>query len=517
MRVLDRRAVEQLGIPGATLMENAGRGAAIEIRAVLRRRGRPVRGLGVVVVCGKGNNGGDGFVVARILAGWGARVRVFLAGRAEDVQGDAALKLAQLGRSRIRPVDITDPSGMAQLKHALAASCGLVVDALLGTGVSGPAHGLIADAIDRINECGVPVVALDLPSGLSSDTGDAPGTVVRAMLTTTFAGLKRGLLLPPGRDLAGEVLVVPIGVPADETLRGAGVFVIEAADMLRELPLRRRDAHKGDLGRLLIVAGSVGKTGAAALAGRAAMRTGAGLVTIAAPRSQQPIVAALVTEPMTEPLAETAAQTIALGAKDHLIALAAARDAVALGPGLGLDGETQTLVRDLARDLPVPMVIDADALTALAGHLDLLTQARGPRCLTPHPGEMARMLGVSVASVQADRIETARRFATTYNAHVVLKGHTSVISAPGGPTFLNPTGNPGMASGGTGDVLTGMVGAFLARGRAPLAALCCATYLHGLAGDLAAQAKGEEGLIASDLVEAIPEAIRQVQRGVAEG
>ncbi|PYM05924.1 MAG: bifunctional ADP-dependent NAD(P)H-hydrate dehydratase/NAD(P)H-hydrate epimerase [Candidatus Rokuibacteriota bacterium] len=516
MRALDRRAVEHLGIPGATLMENAGRGAAAEIRAFLRRRGQPVRGLGVVVVCGKGNNGGDGFVVARILAGWGARARVFLAGRAEDVRGDAALKLAQLGRARIRPVDITDPGGMAQLKHALA-SCGLVVDALLGTGVSGPAHGPIADAIDRINECGVPVVALDLPSGLSSDTGDASGTVVRAALTTTFAGLKRGLLLPPGRDLAGEVVVVPIGVPAAETLRGAGVFMLDAADILRELPARRRDAHKGDFGRLLIVAGSVGKTGAAALAGRAAMRTGAGLVTIATPRSQQPILAALVTEPMTEPLAETAVQTIALGAKDHLLALAAARDAVALGPGLGLDGETQTLVRDLVRDLPAPMVIDADALTALAGHLDRLTHARGPRCLTPHPGEMARMLGVSVASVQADRIETARRSATTYNAHIVLKGHTSVISAPGGPTFLNPTGNPGMASGGTGDVLTGMVGAFLARGRAPLAALCCATYLHGLAGDLVAQAKGEEGLIAGDLIEAIPEAIRQIQRSVADG
>ncbi len=512
MRALDRRAIEELGVPGPTLMENAGRGAAAAIRAFLAGRGRPVRGLAVVVVCGKGNNGGDGFVVARVLAGWGARVRVFLLARAEDVKGDAAAKLAALRRARLRPVEVTEPAQLAGLAAALRPAA-LVVDALLGTGVSGPATGLVAEAIACVNASGVPVAALDLPSGLSADSGAGPGPVVRAALTTTFAGLKRGLLLAPGRGLAGEVRVVPIGIPADEAERAASVFLLEAADVAREIPPREPAAHKGDFGHLLVIAGSAGKTGAAALAGRAAMRAGAGLVTVASPRSQQPIVASGPREPMPEPLPETPAQTLALAGKERLTALAGARDAVALGPGLGLDPETQTLARELVRDLPVPMVVDADALTALTGHLEVLGDAAGPRCLTPHPGEMARMLGVPVATVQADRIETARRFAARHRVHVVLKGDRSVIAAPDGRVLVNPTGNPGMASGGTGDVLTGMVGAYLARGLAPMSALVCATYLHGLAGDVAARETGEEGLIAGDVIEAIPRAILEAQRG----
>ncbi len=517
MRALDGRATEQLGISGSALMEAAGRGAADEIRAFLRRRGQEVRGRPVVVVCGRGQNGGDGFVVARVLTGWGAHVRVFLVGREQDVRGDAAAKLAALAQAGIRPAEISEPGGLGQLREALAVPGGLAVDALLGTGVAGPASGLIAAAIALVNESGVLAVALDLPSGLSADTGVAPGPVVRAALTTTFGGLKRGLVLSPGRELAGETRVVSIGVPAEETQRAAGVFLVEADDVRKEFPTRRRDAHKGDFGHLLVVAGSIGKTGAAALSGRAAMRTGAGLVTIAVPRSQQPVVAALAAESMTEALPETATQSVALAARERLLALGATRDAVALGPGIGLDPDTQALARELVRDLRAPMVIDADALTALAGHLDLLASAPAPRCLTPHPGEMAGLLGVSVAAVQADRIETARRFAMAQRVYLVLKGDASVISSPGGRTLLNPTGNAGMASGGTGDVLTGMVGALLARGRDPLAALYAAVYLHGLAGDLAARVKGEEGLIAGDLVEAIPEAIRQVQQGGGAG
>jgi ADP-dependent NAD(P)H-hydrate dehydratase / NAD(P)H-hydrate epimerase len=511
MRALDRRAITELGITGAVLMENAGRGAADEIVAHATQQGVAIRGLPVTVVCGTGNNGGDGFVVARVLVRRGAGVEVFLVGRAEAVKGDAAEKLEALRAARVRLDEVVDATDLPRLERRLERSR-LAVDALLGTGLHGPATGLIAQAIECLNASGVPVVALDLPSGLSADTGTAAGPVVRAALTATFAGLKRGLLQEPGRMLAGDVRVVPIGIPPEEVMRGMTLFLIEPADVRRELPPRPRTAHKGDFGHLLVVAGSVGKTGAAALTARAAMRAGAGLVTVSVPRSQQPVVAALVTESMTEPLEETSAQTVALKARDRIIELAQARDAVALGPGLGLDSEARALVRELVRDLPRPMVVDADALTALAGSLDLLKEARGPRCLTPHPGEMARMLGVSVADVQADRIETTRRFAAAYDTHVVLKGAASVVAAPGGPALVNATGNPGMASGGTGDVLTGMVGAFLARGLAPVPALSCATYLHGLAGDLAADEKGEEGLIAGDVVEAIPAAIRQVQQ-----
>lgn len=511
MRALDQRAISALGLTGAALMENAGRGATDAIVAFLAQHHRRLRGLRAVVVSGKGNNGGDGFVVARLLARRGARVQVFLVGFPAAVRGDAARTLAALGRSRIRPIEITNQSGIARLRAALAKA-DLAVDALLGTGTAGPPSGLVAEAIAGCAEAQTPVVALDLPSGLATDTGEAPGPVVRAGLTATFAGLKRGLLHGRGPDVAGEVRVVPIGVPPEEVARAAGAFMLEADDVRHELPPRPRDAHKGTYGHVLIVAGSVGKTGAAALAGRAALRMGVGLVTIASPRSQQPVVAGLAAELMTEPLAETDAQTLALAARDRVLELAESCDAVALGPGLGLHPETQGLVRALVRSVPKPMVVDADALTALVGHLDLLAAAPAPRCLTPHPGEMARLLGQSIAHVQTDRIETARRFAERWQAFLVLKGHLSVVASPGERPLLNPTGNPGMASGGTGDVLTGMVGTFLARGVPPLRALACAAYLHGLAGDLAVEGKGPEGLIAGDVIEAIPTATLRIQR-----
>jgi NAD(P)H-hydrate epimerase len=306
-------------------------------------------------------------------------------------------------------------------------------------------------------------------------------------------------------DYAGRVRVVPIGIPPEEVERDVTTWLLERPDVARHFPPRRREAHKGDFGRLLIVAGSIGKTGAAALSARAATRSGAGLVTVATPASQQPIVASLVLEPMTEPLPETPARPIGREALERLYALALERDAVALGPGLGLDAETTEVARAMARDLTRPMAIDADALTALAGHPGLLRAAPAPRCLTPHPGEMARLMGVATADVQQDRIGAARDFATRELVHLVLKGATSVIASPDGRIVLNPTGNPGMASGGTGDVLTGMLGAFLARGLPPDAALESAVYLHGLAGDIAAARVGQEALVASDLIAALPD------------
>ncbi|MBI4587288.1 MAG: NAD(P)H-hydrate dehydratase [Candidatus Rokubacteria bacterium] len=508
MRRLDRRAATELGIPGATLMENAGAGASREIRTAFG----PLRGRKVVILCGKGNNGGDGFVVARHLLRGGANVRVFLFGGARDVRGDAAVKLREFRRSRAARMTEVRADGLAEVERALSNG-DFVVDALLGTGLTGPAEGLIAGAIRAINASGRPVVALDLPSGLSSDTGAHLGPTVAATLTTTFAGLKRGLLLFPGAAHAGTVRVVPIGIPPADVARGISVFLLEPSDIRPLFPPRPPDAHKGSFGHLLVVAGSVGKTGAAAMAGRAGLRSGAGLVTIACPVSQQPIVAALGMEPMTEPLAETPAQSLALKAKDRLLELAARVDAVALGPGISLDPETQSLARELVTEVERPMVVDADGLSALAGHLDLLEHTRAARCLTPHPGEMARMLGLTVTEVQVNRIETVRAFCQRYGAFVALKGARTVIGGPGGMVFLNPTGNPGMASGGSGDVLTGMAGAFLSRGMDPLQVLQAAVYLHGMAGDLARDEKGEEGLVAGDILEAVPAAIAKVQAG----
>ncbi len=502
MRALDARAIRELGIPGTRLMEAAGAGAA---RVAARELGAG-RGRRVVVLCGKGNNGGDGFVVARHLRARGVRVRTLLVGARADVQGDAAWALRRLGAARVEELT---PERLAELPAALAGA-DLVVDALLGTGIAGPARETTAAVIEAINAGGRPVLALDVPSGALSDTGALPGPAVAAHATATFAGYKRSLLQHPAAARAGRVTVIPIGIPAQEVGRGIDTFLLEADDIRPHFRARAGDAHKGSFGHVLVVAGSLGKTGAAALAGLAALRSGAGLSTIAVPASQQPVVAGLAMEPMTEALAETAGGALARGARPRILELAERVDAVALGPGLSLDPETQALVRELVVEVARPMVLDADALTALAGHLDLLARAAAPRILTPHPGEMARMIGVTVPAVQADRIEAVRAFATRHRAVIVLKGAGSCIGAPDGRAFVNPTGNPGMATGGSGDVLTGITGAFLARGMAALDALLSAVYLHGRAGDIARDRRGEEGMIAGDLLESVPAALREM-------
>ena len=508
MRALDARAIGTLGISGPRLMENAGRGAA----ALIAREQAPIRGKRVLVLCGKGNNGGDGFVVARHLKAKGAKVRVLLLGSRVEVKGDAA---HALGHWRGRVEEIRTEADAATVATALDGT-DLAVDALLGTGLAAPARGLAAHVIGRLNEsaarAGCVVVSLDLPSGLHSDGGGLPGPAVRAALTATFAGYKRSLLLYPAAEHAGRVVVVPIGIPEEEVGRGITTFLLDETSVSGFFPKRKPDAHKGTYGHLLVVAGSIGKSGAAALAGRAALRSGVGLCTVATAGSQQPIVAGFSMEIMTEPLPETAAQAISFKAKDRVLELASQRDAVALGPGLSLDPESQALARALIAELDRPMVVDADALSALAGHLDLLDGAPAPRVLTPHPGEMARMLGTSVAEIQAHRIESVREFCARHHVHLVLKGARSVLGGPDGRVFINHTGNPGMATGGSGDVLTGMIGAFLARRFDPLAALQAGCVLHGLAGDLAAADRGEEGLIASDIIEAIPGALNPAVR-----
>jgi len=508
MRRLDARAVRELGIPGATLMENAGRGAAEAILAALAGLGLPRRGTRVAIVCGKGGNGGDGFVAARWLQRARLRPGVILLQPPHEITGDAAMKYREMRRAGIEAVEIAEE---AALEPALRTA-DLVVDAILGTGARGAPAGLLARAIERINASGKPVVALDIPSGLPADGGAPEGAAIRARLTTTFAALKRSLVMGPGVDLAGRVELVPIGVAPAEVARGATTFLLERSDIARHVPARPREAHKGTFGHLLVVAGSVGKTGAAALAARAALRAGAGLVTVATSASAQPVVASLSAEIMTLPLAETGAGALSLKAWDALAEAGDERDAVALGPGLGLDDETQQLALRLVREVRRPMAVDADALTALAAHLDRLRAAPAPRCLTPHPGEMARLLGATVGEVQRDRVATARQFATAYHVHVVVKGATSVIGAPDGRVFLNPTGNPGLATAGTGDVLTGVLGAFLARGVEPGDALQTAVWLHGSAGDIAAGRVGQESLIAGDVVAALPDAFRHLTR-----
>jgi NAD(P)H-hydrate epimerase len=507
MRQADRRATERYGVPSLLLMENAGRGAADALERVLG----PADGRRIAVVCGKGNNGGDGFVVARHLLGRGARVSAWLVGRAGEVQGDARTNLDALQRAGERVVEAADPAGQGfQRLRADLADADVVVDALLGTGVRGPATGAIAAAIEAVNAAGRPVCALDLPSGLPSD-GEAPaGPVVRAEVTVTFGLPKLGLLLPSGAAYAGRVEIADLGVPREWLGEGVPTALLEASDVRALLPSRPVDAHKGTYGHLLVVAGSVGRTGAAVLSCLGALRAGTGLVTCATPGSQQPVVAAGLSEAMTEPLPETAARTLSAKAVERIVELLSRMDAVALGPGVGLDPETQAAVQALVRSVERPMVVDADALTALAGRPDVCRDAPAPRLLTPHPGEAARLLGCRIAEVQADRIASARRLAAETGAVVALKGARTLVASPDGRVTLNPTGNPGMATGGTGDVLTGLAGGLLAQGVAPAGALSAAVYLHGLAGDLAAETRGEAGLVAGDVADAIPAAIRRI-------
>jgi len=515
MRQADRRASEAFGVPSLVLMENAGRGVADAIE----RRFGPVRGRRVAIVCGKGNNGGDGFVVARHLAARGAAVDVWLIGGTGEVRGEAATNLAVLVKSALPLTVVSGASGSPGLE-GLGEALGraeLVVDALLGTGVTGAASGLVAGAIAAINEAGRqagrPVCALDLPSGLSADQGGLLGPAVRATLTVTLGLPKRGLYLHPGADHVGRVELADLGVPRAWLEVGIPVALLEAEDVRAVLPARPADAHKGSYGHLLVVAGSLGKTGAAVLACRGALRSGTGLVTCALPATQQPVVAAGVPEAMTEPLPEGGAQTLSAKALDRLLELASRVDAVTLGPGVGLEPETQATVRDLIQTIERPMVVDADALTALVGHLTRLRDARGPRLLTPHPGEAARLLGRTVPEIQGDRIESARRLAGETGTFVALKGAGTVVASPGGEVTLNPTGNPGMATGGTGDVLAGVAGGLAAQGLGPEAALRSAVYLHGLAGDLAARERGEAGLIAGDVADALPAALRRLRSG----
>ena len=506
---MDARATAELGIPGPTLMENAGRGAAEALLAALPERGLRARGLRVAILCGRGGNGGDGFVVARRLKRAGARPDVWLTVAPDALRGDAAVKFAEMRRAGIGARVVEDAAVIAPaLKRAQ-----LIVDALLGTGARGVPTPQVAALIEAINASERPVVALDVPSGLPAD-GEAPeGPVVRAWLTPTFAAPKLGLVIGAAAELAGRVDVVPIGVPEADVARDARTFVLQPADVTALFPRRPRDAHKGTYGHLLVVAGSVGKTGAAALCARGALRAGVGLVTVGTAASAQPTVAALTLEAMTEPLPETPARSLGIKAREPIVALAEARTAVAVGPGLGLDDETRALARVLVGTLPRPMVVDADALTAIADHLDVVRGAHAPRVLTPHPGEMARLLGGTAADVQRDRVGVARAFAVAHGVQLVLKGARTLIAGPDGRVLINPTGNAGMASGGTGDVLTGILGALLARGIDAARAAPAAVYLHGLAGDIAAERMGVEALIASDLIEALGEAFRRLTDG----
>ena len=492
MREVDRRTME-LGIPGIVLMENA----AHRVVEFLERRFAPLAGQRIAVLCGKGNNGGDGLAIARQL-----HVRfhplaldVVLLAAPEEMKGDAAANLRMLGAAGC-PALAAIPE---RARHAT-----LVVDALLGTGISGAAGGRMLEGIRAINSAFpmARVVAVDIPSGMASDSAGPTGETARAEATVTFTAPKPAHVLPPNCDRVGELVVAPIGSPED--LYGdAWLSLVEPAMFRALLGPRPRDGHKGTFGHVLVVAGSRGKSGAAAMAGIAALRAGAGLVTVASAASAIQAIAAHAPELMTEPLAETHNGAI-LQAID-LEAAAEGKTVIAIGPGLGRYPGTETLVATAAEQFTQPMVLDADALGARVSG----TPGR-VRVLTPHPVEMARITGLTVAEILKDRVAAARLLATARHATVVLKGERTLIAFPDGRVWINPTGTPAMGKGGSGDILTGLIAGFLAQTPAqPGEAVAAAVYLHGRAGELGARALGERCLLATDLLRYLPQAMEE--------
>jgi NAD(P)H-hydrate epimerase len=503
MREADRFTIDEIGIPSLVLMENAGR----QVVAALEAAYEPQLNGRIAVLCGRGNNGGDGFVVARTLLQRGVDCAVFVLGIVAEVRGDARVNLDILGRLGVTVVEINDEQAW-ELHFSEISQCSLIVDAIFGTGLTQALGGMLETVVADINASGIPIVSIDLPSGLSADTPHLVGDCIDATMTVTLAAPKLPLILPPGEAHAGDVVIADIGVPSEviEGLDGPQIELLTREDVRPLLEPRVADSHKGDFGRVLVIAGSRGKTGAAHLSGMGALRAGAGLVTIATPASCLPIVASLAPEFMTEPLAETPDGQLTAAAVERVMEFS--QDVIACGPGLGRGASVEEFMRALLDRAELPIVLDADALTVLADEPARLT-GREERdiIITPHPGEMARLIGSSADHVQAHRIEVASDFAKTHHAYVVLKGHRTIIATPEGRVFINPTGNAGMATGGTGDVLTGMIAAFLAQLLDAEAACRLAVFLHGTAGDLAEASEGEVAMTATDLLAHIGEAI----------
>lgn len=515
MRAIDRATSERFGVPSLTLMENAGAAVAELVPAHFGAAQR------IVVLCGKGNNGGDGFVAARRLHERGKTVQVILLADPADLRGDAAV---MFGKLPVAAMVVRSSEDWKSERVGLALPADLYLDAILGTGFKPPVSGLYAEAIAMLNASSVPMVAVDIPSGADADAmGPQPaqnGITARADAIVTFTAARPAHVF--GSLTAGPTYVAGIGSPDEAIVSSLQLNVITAHDFAAMIAPRATESNKGNYGHVLVVGGSVGKAGSVAMAGMAALRAGAGLASVATAKSVLATVAGFHPELMTEPLAETREGTISAHAGARLGALAKGKSVVAIGPGISRFPETSELVRALVGKCEVPIVLDADGLNAFEGCTDELSGQGRMLVITPHPGEMARLAGCSVAEVQKDRLGTARRFARDHEVIVVLKGHRTLVVQPDGEVWVNTTGNPGMSTGGTGDILTGMVAAMLAQSmlaqnpNSALLAVCAAVHLHGLAGDVMRETVGEHSLVATDLLRGLPEAFRRAHQCARE-
>ncbi len=512
MQAIDRCAINDYGIPDLELMENAGRGI---VDALAKRYPDDLSTKRVLIFCGKGNNGGDGFVIARLLFDMGVTVETLLLGKLSDLKNSAA---TNANSARKLGIDITEVEETnRQIIDSPLEQCDIVIDALFGTGLTRPASGLYQHTIEKINQAGNFVVAVDIPSGVDSDTGQLMGPHIRADMTIALALLKRSHLLYPAAGIMGELQVVDIKISSQAVdSQSLKLCVTEEADLQSWLTKRSADSHKGTYGHVLVIAGSKGKGGAAGLTALAALRTGCGLVTLAIPESCQRALEFHPLEVMTVPAPETDAGMFALSAKKVLLEHCQGKSVVAIGPGLSTEPETVQLLTELLPAINCPLVIDADAINGLAQSPDLISKLRAGTILTPHPKEMSRISGVETGKILEDRIGSATKFAKDHSVTLVLKGAASIIAQPDGSATINPTGNPGMATAGSGDVLTGIIASLIAQGLSSDKAAIAGAYLHGLAGDIFTQAESEASLIAGDLLRTLPESMKRILRSAEQ-
>ena len=509
MREIDKIAIKELGIPGAVLMENAGQSVVSSMENYFDLNSTNK----ITVVCGKGNNGGDGFVAARYLTNLQKNVDVFIIGDDKTIKGDAGNNLKILKNLGVKPRIIKTQNDIRFLSQSLTTS-DIVVDAIFGTGFKGKIEGIGANVVSRINESENGIVAVDTPSGTDSNTGKVSGIAIKADITVTMGLPKSGQFLYPAKNYVGELYIADIGFPEQAIDRvSPGGTLIDEKIVQRFIPWRVQNMHKGGFGRILIIAGSTGMTGAAALSATSALRAGAGLVYLAIPEGLNPILEEKCTETITIPVHQTDEGSISIKAYDRIMKKISEVDAVAIGPGMSQNAETQKLIRKVIENAAVPLLIDADGINALQGNTEIIKKRRKATILTPHPGEMARLINSSARTVDENRLEVANRFTSEWGVILVLKGVPTIISKDDGTYWLNNCANSGLATGGSGDVLSGLIIGFLGQKTTPLAAAVSGVYIHSLAGEILRENIGEHSMIAGDILNTIPQAIQQVLKG----
>jgi hydroxyethylthiazole kinase-like uncharacterized protein yjeF len=506
MSEIDRVSICRYGIPGVVLMENAALRVVEELDTDLAG----LRGKTIVMFAGKGNNGGDVFAAARHLVSKGAKVCVYMLAEKDSIKGDARINLNILEQIGAEVNELSAHSSMDTVKSVLQ-NADAVVDGIFGTGLNKGVTGLAYDAINLINDSDRWVLAVDIPSGLNGETGKVMGACVKANKTVTFGLPKLGLVVHPGCEYAGELVTADIGIPKAAVMSvKPGIELLDEEYVSGLMPLRYKNSSKGDYGKVLIITGSTGMTGAGALSGRSALRTGAGLVNLGVPSALTGIYDSLLEEAVTIPLEDRGAGVLSRDSLRQIEEYMKGKSVIAVGPGLSVNGDIVELTAGIIQKAEAPLVLDADALNAVSRDISVLKSLRSQAVLTPHPGEMGRLMGISAREVQENRIETAEELSRRWNVVTVLKGSRTVVALPDGTKFINTTGNSGMATGGSGDVLTGIIAGLIAQGLTPSDAAAAGVYIHGYAGDRAAFNKGEHGMTAGDIADELPYVIKEL-------